>query len=145
MLELSTKVYGALVTVAGTLERLKPEIDVLEAYESRIRSIYGLITFEDKEWLTKARATLVIPEDFFMYKVRLMEVASAYNTRLSTLQRAQELISRLQTLHQALPASPVTKVNAPESNQALSSLVSTNRSPRTFGIPVSVSTSVDDQ
>lgn len=101
---LSRHLYGAIVTISGTLERLRPELDILREYETRIKCLYSLIAMVEKDWQMKTYYHVIVETDFHNYLLRVDELTSAYTHRLDALKRSQDIISRMQTLHQAIPA-----------------------------------------
>lgn len=101
---LNAHLYGAITTVSGFLESLKPELDLLTDYEKRFKGIYALITQLEKDWQIDVHYQAMQDDKFYRYTRGVRAAVATCELRLTQLNKAQEIISRLQTLHISIPS-----------------------------------------
>lgn len=102
--KLNAQLYGAITTVSGFLETLKPELELLQSYEKRLKGLYALIVQLEKDWQIDVHYQAMQDDKFYRYTMGVRSAVATCELRLAQLQKAQEIISRLQTLHTSIPS-----------------------------------------
>lgn len=123
--KLNAQLYGAITTVSGFLEMLKPELDLLTDYEKRLKGLYALIALLEKDWQIEVHFQAMQNDQFYRYTRGVRSAVSACELRLTQLSKAQEIISRLQTLHISIPSDvrPTADTSAGHTSDLAQSLV----------------------
>lgn len=112
--ELIVKIYGAMTTVASTLEEIEPAHRKWLDYESRVKLLYKAACGLDKEWQTDALFQTGYSEDIFRMIRRLGEYVTVFKLRLEQLQRAYDAISRIITVMEMNPAEMLVRKQTDE-------------------------------
>jgi hypothetical protein len=106
---LIVRVYQAQTTISGVLEEIEPAYKRWLEYEDRCRKIWKAISTIDKEWQAEALFHTVVPPQVWIRIRRISEYVASLKSRMESLNNSQNVLSRLITLFQLTPATPMAR------------------------------------
>lgn len=107
--EAITQCFQAQTTIYGCLEILVPKLDRWTEQRKRAKNILKGLLLSDSEWKAEAVYAVFEPIEVVQQFTNLTECVSAMTARKRTLDQAYNTLSRLLTLKQGSPASPISR------------------------------------
>ena len=107
--EAITQCFQAQTTIYGCLEVLVPKLDRWNEHRKRAKNILKGLLLSETEWKAEAVYAIFEPLEVVQQFTNLTECVSAITARKKTLDQAYSTLSRLLTLKQGSPASPLTR------------------------------------